>query len=330
MAPRIVVLDGYTTTPLSPGQQPAQGEDEVTWQPIESLGEVTVHDRTEPPQVVDRCADASIVLTNKTKLDANTLATLQGVKYIGVLATGFNVVDTAAAKDAGITVCNVPGYSTDSVAQHTLALLLELVSKVGEHDAAVKAGRWDTCPDFCFTTGRLTELAGKTLGIIGAGDIGQAMARIGYALGMNIMMHSRTRKDIGVPAAWVEVDELFAQADVVSLHCPLTPQTQGLVNAQRLAMMKPSAMLINTSRGPLIDEPALAAALREGKLAGAGLDVLSSEPPSADNPLLRAPNCILTPHIAWASVAARRRLLQIAAANIAAYLDGNPQNVVNP
>ncbi|MEM9021259.1 MAG: D-2-hydroxyacid dehydrogenase [Planctomycetota bacterium] len=329
MAPKIVVLDGYTTTPLSPGERPAVGQDEVTWEPLEALGDLYVYDRTHPADVLGRCRGAQLVLTNKTRLDQATIECLRGVDYIGVLATGVNVVDTSAAKAAGVPVCNVPGYSTDSVAQHTFALLLELVCRTGEHNAAVRAGRWADGSDFSFTTGRLTELAGKNLGIVGAGDIGQAVARIGYAMGMNILFHSRTRKDLGIPAAWPGLDQLFEQADVVSLHCPLTPQTEGLVSRERLNQMKRSALLINTSRGQLIDETALAQALNAGDIAGAGLDVLSAEPPDADNPLLSATNCIITPHVAWASVAARRRLVQIAAGNVAAFLAGNPQNVVN-
>ncbi|MGB0766790.1 MAG: D-2-hydroxyacid dehydrogenase [Phycisphaeraceae bacterium] len=324
---RIVVLDGYTTSPLAADAK--TDADEADWSPLASLGELVVHERTAPEQTIERIGDAEIVLTNKTPITEAILQACPGLKYVGVLATGVNVVDLDAAKARGLTVCNVPGYSTHSVAQHVLALLLELTCRVGEHDAAVRAGRWVSCEDFSFTTGRLVELHGKTLGIVGMGAIGQAVARVGAALGMSIAASSRTEKEIGLPAEWLSVDALFAEADVVTLHCPLTAETRGLVDAARLSSMKRSAYLINTGRGPLIDEPALAEALTDGTIAGAGLDVLSSEPPSADNPLLRAPNCVITPHTAWATVASRRRLLQIAADNLRGYLDGQPINVVS-
>jgi len=325
--PRIVVLDGYTTSPL-PTDAPANDE-EVTWQPLADLGELVVHERSAADEVVDRIGDAEIALTNKAKIDAAVFEACPNLRYIGVLATGVNVVDLDAAQANDVTVTNIPGYSTPSVAQHVFALLLELCSRVAEHDRAVHDGQWVNCKDFSFTTGPLVELTGKTLGIVGMGAIGQATACVGEALGMTIVAHSRTEKELDLPVQWLEVGELFEQADVVSLHCPLTEATQGLVNAERLASMKPSAFLINTGRGPLIDESALADALANGTIAGAGLDVLSSEPPSADNPLLRAPNCIITPHIAWATVASRRRLLRIAADNVKAYLDGVPSNVVS-
>lgn len=330
MSQPIVVLDGFTTTPLKPGERPGPGVDEVTWEPLETLGAVKVYDRTPPDAVLGRVGGAGIVLTNKTRLGADTIAAMPGVKYIGVLATGVNVVDVAAATQQGITVCNVPGYSTDSVAQHACALMLELINRVGAHNESVRSGAWSACADFAYTLAPITELAGKTLGIVGAGDIGMAFARIGRALGMNIAIASRTKKDLGMPAEWMSVDALFATADVISLHCPLTPDTDQMVAAGRLASMKRSAILINTGRGQLIDEPALATALANGGIAGAGLDVLSAEPPAADNPLLSAPNCVVTPHIAWASTAARRRLLDIAAGNVSAFLAGNPRNVVSP
>jgi glycerate dehydrogenase len=325
--PQIVVLDGYTTSPLSI-DAPAT-PDEVTWQPLTDLGELIVHERTAANDVVDRIGDAEIVLTNKTAIDAVTLASAPNLKYVGVLATGVNVVDLGAAKANDITVTNIPGYSTPSVAQHVFALLLELCNRTAEHDRAVHDGQWANCKDFSFTTGPLVELYGKTLGIVGMGAIGQATACVGEALGMTILAHSRTEKELDLPVQWLGVDELFEHADVVSLHCPLTDATKGLVNAKRLASMKPSAYVINTGRGPLIDEAALAEALAHGTIAGAGLDVLSSEPPSADNPLLKAPNCIITPHIAWGTVASRKRLLQIAADNVKAFLDGLPVNVVS-
>lgn len=324
---KIVILDAHTTSPLAAGS--TADRNEVTWQPLADLGELVIHPRTAPGDVVERIGDASIVLTNKTPIDAVTLASCPDLKYVGVLATGVNVVDIGAARANDIVVTNIPGYSTPSVAQHVFALLLALCNRTAEHDRAVHDGQWANCKDFSFTTGPLVELQGKTLGIVGMGAIGQATARVGHALGMSIAAHSRTEKQLDYPLQWLGIDELFATADVVSLHCPLTPQTQGHVNAQRLSTMKPSAYLINTGRGPLIDEPALAEALQTGTIAGAGLDVLSSEPPDADNPLLAAPNCIITPHIAWATVASRRRLLDIAAGNVRAYLDGKPTNVVS-
>lgn len=323
---KIVVLDGYTSSPLS-AEATAEGI-EVDWRPLAQLGELVVRERTTTDQVIERIGGAEIVLTNKTPIDAQAFAQSPNLKYVGVLATGINVIDIGAATAHNVAVTNVPGYSTPSVAQHVFAMLLELCSRTAEHDRAVHDGRWVSCEDFSFTTGPLVELSGKTLGVVGMGAIGQAVAAIGHAMGMDIISHSRTEKDLAYPVRWLGVDELFAEADVVSLHCPLTPRTKEHVNAQRLATMKPSAYLINTGRGPLIDEPALAEALANGTIAGAGLDVLSSEPPSADNPLLLAPNCIITPHIAWATVESRQRLLQIAADNLKAYLDGTPTNVV--
>lgn len=325
--PKIIVLDGYTTTPLPADAQ--AGDEEVGWKPLAELGELVVHERTAEAEVVGRVGDAGIVLTNKTPIGAAVFEACPGLSYVGVLATGVNVVDLEAAKAHSVVVTNIPGYSAPSVAQHVFALLLELCNRAAEHDRAVHDGRWVGCEDFSFTTGPLIELAGKTLGIVGMGAIGQATARIGHALGMAVVAHSRTEKSLGTPVQWLSVDELFARADVVSLHCPLTPQTHKLVSAARLSSMKPGAYVINTGRGPLIDEAALADALSSGTIAGAGLDVLSSEPPSADNPLLAAPNCIITPHIAWATVASRRRLLQIAADNVSAFLDGTPVNVVS-
>ncbi|MEM6505358.1 MAG: D-2-hydroxyacid dehydrogenase [Planctomycetota bacterium] len=325
--PKIVVLDGYTTSPLSV-DAPASDE-EVGWQALGELGELVVYERTAASETIERIGDASVVLTNKSPVGADVFSACPGLKYVGVLATGVNVVDLEAAKAHDVTVTNIPGYSTPSVAQHVFALLLELCNRTAEHDRAVHSGRWAGCSDFSFTTGPLIELAGKTLGVVGMGGIGQATARVGHALGMNIIAYSRTEKEVGLPVRWFGVDELFRQADAISLHCPLTPETEGLVNASRLATMKPSAYVINTGRGPLIDEPALAEALASGRIAGAGLDVLSSEPPDANNPLLTAPNCIITPHIAWATVASRRRLLQIAMDNMRGHFDGNPLNVVS-
>jgi glycerate dehydrogenase len=323
--PSIVVLDGYTTIPTD-----ADGENAgVSWEPLAACGELEIYDRTSAEETAERIGDAKIVLTNKTPIDAAVFEACPQLKYVGVLATGVNVVDLDAAKAHGVTVTNIPGYSTPSVAQHVFAMLLELCNRTAEHDRAVHEGRWADCADFSFTTGPLVELHGRTLGIVGMGSIGQATARVGHALGMSIAAHSRTEKELDYPVRWLGVDELFAEADVVSLHCPLTPRTERHVNAERLATMKPTSYLINTGRGALIDEPALAAALHAGTIAGAGLDVLSSEPPAADNPLLSAPNCIITPHVAWATIESRKRLVQIAADNVRGFLDGQPINVVS-
>jgi glycerate dehydrogenase len=326
MPHRIVVLDGYTLTRAVPGQHTPPGE--PAWDTLESLGDLTVYDRTDPGDVLNRAKSAQILLTNKTPLPAEVIAALPELQYIGVLATGVNVVDLVAARYADVTVTNVPGYSGNAVAQHVFALLLELTNQVSAHDRGVQAGEWTACPDFSFTLGPITELAGKTLGIVGAGDIGRRVARIGHAMEMEILISSRTQRDMGVPTRWIELDGLFEQADVVTLHCPLTEQTQHMVNTDRLSLMKPSAYLINTARGPLIDESAVASALKDGQLAGAALDVLSSEPPDAGNPLLTAPGCIITPHIAWAAREARHRLMGIAAENVRAFLEGTIVNAV--
>lgn len=311
----IVVLDGYT---LNPG--------DLDWAPLRALGACEIYERTPVDQVVHRARAAEVVLTNKCPLSAETIAQLPKLKYIGVLATGYNVVDVAAARARGIPVCNVPSYGTRSVAQHVFALILAHTQRVETHAMAVRAGRWSRSPDFCFWSHPLIELEGKTLGLVGYGRIGQAVAALGRAFGMHVLVHSR-RATLGVEQ--VELDELFHRADVVSLHCPLTPETQGIVNAQRLALMKPEALLVNTGRGPLIVEADLADALNAGRIAGAALDVLSSEPPTPDNPLLTAKNCLITPHIAWATKAARARLLGGVIENLRAYLAGHPQNVVN-
>ena len=316
---KIVVLDGYT---LNPG--------DLSWGRLEALGDCCVYVRTAPEGVVERVGDAEIVLTNKTVLSGDMIRSLAGLKYIGVLATGYNVVDIEAASERGIPVTNVPTYGTASVAQMVFAHLLNLTQHVGHHGKTVRDGRWTASADFCYWDMPLLELAGLTMSIVGFGRIGRAVAELARAFGMEVIVH-----DVTVPAEMpegcrvAELEEVFREADVLSLHCPLTPQTQKLVNAERLALMKPTAFLINTSRGPLIDEPALADALNEGRLAGAGLDVLSTEPPPADNPLLKAQNCYITPHIAWATRSARARLLNIAIDNVAAFIAGKPQNVVN-
>jgi glycerate dehydrogenase len=308
---RIVVLDGHT---LNPG--------DLSWDGLGALGALTVHPRTAAPEIVDRCQDAAVVLTNKTPLTAETLARLGALRFISVLATGHNIVDSAAARARGIAVSNVPAYGTQSVAQHVFALLLELTQRTGHHAATTRAGRWAASPDWSYWDGTLTELAGLTLGIIGAGRIGQATARIGEAFGMQVRFATRS----GGPA---ELESVLRASDVISLHCPLTPDTKGLIGRRTLDWLKPSAFLINTGRGPLIDETALAEALHAGRIAGAGLDVLSVEPPPAGHPLLTAPRCIITPHLAWATTAARRRLMQVTVENVRAFAAGQPQNVVN-
>jgi glycerate dehydrogenase len=315
---RIVVLDGY---PLNPG--------DLTWEGMERLGELTVHDRTAPADVVERVRGAEIVLTNKVVLNAHTLSALPELRFIGVMATGYNIVDVAAARERGIVVSNVPTYGTRSVAQTAFALLLELTQHVGHHAQTVRQGRWSQGPDWSYADYPLIELDGLMLGIVGYGRIGREAASLGRAFGMNVLASTRTPPaETEEAVTFLPLDDLFAQADVVSLHCPLTPETQGLVSRARLAKMKPTALLINTARGPLVDEAALADALHRGAIAGAGLDVLSVEPPPLDNPLLHAPNCIVTPHLGWATTAARRRLMRVLEDNIAAYLAGEPQNVV--
>lgn len=320
MANRIVVLDGYT---LNPG--------DLSWDGFTKLAPIDVHERTPPGSIVERASGAWFVLTNKTPLSADTLRALPDLRYIGVLATGYNVVDVKEAKARGVVVSNIPTYGTASVAQHVFALLLELTNHAQTHAGAVRAGDWTTSKDWCFTLAPLVELANKTLGIVGFGRIGRQVAAIGHAMGMRVTAFDsvRTNPPDYPGFQFVELDELLRQADVVSLHCPLFPETQGLINANTLRLMKPTAFLINTSRGPLVVEQDLAAALNDGRIAGAGLDVLSVEPPR-DNPLLQARNCVVTPHIAWATREARARLMQLAVENLAAFVNGRPQNVVNP
>ncbi|RNC67540.1 MAG: D-2-hydroxyacid dehydrogenase [Desulfuromonadales bacterium] len=318
--PNIVILDGYT---INPGDNP--------WTPVEELGSCTIYDRTPPELRVERAKEAEIVLTSKVKLDEATLAALPKLRYISMLATGYNNVDVAAAGRLGISVSNVPAYSTESVVQTTFALLLELAVHVGLHDAAVKAGEWARCPDHSFWKTPIVELDGLSLGIVGYGTIGRAVARVASAFGMRVIVHApRIPQDPGtVPVRFVSLEELFTTADVVSLNCPQTRENTGFVNAGLLSLMKPTALFINVARGGLVNEADLAAALGAGTIAGAGLDVVAHEPMLPDNPLLTAPNCIFTPHIAWASLAARRRLMGIVAANVASYLAGAPINVVN-
>ncbi|MFM8879171.1 MAG: D-2-hydroxyacid dehydrogenase, partial [Verrucomicrobiota bacterium] len=293
---KICILDGHT---LNPG--------DLSWESLRELGDCVVHERTPPGEVAARAAGAGVVLTNKAVLGREQIAALPGLRFIGVTATGFNVVDIDAARERGIVVSNVPGYGTRSVAQHVFALILELTQRVGDHSRAARGDGWPSSKDWCFWDGPLVELDGLTLGVVGLGEIGSAVAGIGQAFGMRVLATRSSRRPMPANAVEAGIDEIVTRSDVVTLHCPLTPETRGLVDAARLAAMKPSALLINTARGPLVDEAALAAALDAGRIAGAGLDVLSQEPPAAGNPLLTARNCVITPHMAWASRAARAR-----------------------
>lgn len=314
----IVVLDGFT---LNPG--------DLSWGELQSVGPCTKYDRTLPAELECRIRDADILLTNKTELTADHIRNLRRLKYIGVLATGTNVVDIVAARARGITVTNVPSYGTKSVAQMTIALLLELAHHAGHHAQTVREGRWTRSRDWCYWDFPLIELEGLTLGIVGFGRIGRAVGELGAAFGMKVFAAGTTAGAAPPFVQFVELDTLFRESDVVSLHCPLTPQTARLVNARRLSLMKSTAFLINTSRGPVVEESALADALNSGRIAGAAVDVLSAEPPPVDNPLLAARNCIITPHLAWATRAARSRLMKIAVENVRSFLQGKPQNVVN-
>ena len=316
---KIVVLDAYT---LNPG--------DLSWDELKSLGACEIYDRSSPAETAQRGREAELILTNKSLVTREHIAGFAKLKYIGVLATGFNIVDIGAARERNIPVSNVPTYGAKSVAQMTLALLLELTQHAGHHAQTVRELRWSKSLDFCYWDFPMIELDGLVMGVIGFGRIGRAVADLAVAFGMKVIVHSRSRPD-ALPGGveLVELDPLFQRSDVISLHCPLTPQTKELVNASRLALMKPTAFLLNTSRGPLLDEAAVAAALNCGQIAGAGLDVLAVEPPRADNPLLSAKNCLVTPHISWATRAARGRLMKIAMENVRAFLKGAPQNVVN-
>ena len=314
----IVVLDGYT---LNPG--------DLSWAELESIGLTVIYDRSSSTEVLPRAADAGILLTNKTEITRAHLERLPNLKYIGVLATGTNIVDLKAARERNIRVTNVPGYGTNSVAQTAIALLLELTQHVGHHAQTVRESRWVRSPDWCYWDRPLIELNGLTMGIVGFGRIGQAVGDLAKAFGMNLLAFNPRPKPAPAAIRFVTLENLFRQSDVVSLHCPLTAETQNMVNARSLSWMKESAFLLNTSRGQLIDERALAEALNSDKLAGAGLDVLSQEPPSQENPMLTAKNCLITPHFAWATRAARARLLEIAIKNIRAFLNAKPENVVN-
>lgn len=319
---KIVILDGYT---INPG--------DLSWDGLRALGEVTLYDRTEKTEdeIVRRIADAEAVFTSKVPITEQILQRCPGIKFISTLATGYNVIDTDACKKRGIPVCNVPAYSTDAVAQTAFALLLELCVRAGHHSRAVHEGRWTSCRDFCFWDAPIAELSGKTMGIIGFGSIGKAVGKIAAAFGMTVLAAgSRPTEEGRAIGTYVELDELLVRSDVISLHCPLFPQTEKIINAETIAKMKDGVLILNTSRGPLIDSDALAAALRSGKVAGAGVDVLPQEPPAETEPLLSAPNCVITPHLAWASLEARGRLIDITVQNLQQFLNGTPINVVNP
>lgn len=316
---KIVILDAYAANPGG-----------LSWDEFAALGDLTVYDRTAQEDAAARIGDAEVVFINKVRLTDEIFAACPNLKLVSILATGYNIVDLAAAKRRGITVCNVPGYSTRAVVQMTFALLLEICQQVGLHSGAVHTGRWQTCPDFCFWDRPLIELDGKTMGIVGYGAIGSAVGTVAQALGMKLLVTARHEKPVPEGARFVSLPELLAQSDVVSLHCPQTAENARMIDAGALAQMKDGAILLNTARGGLLDEQAVADALRSGKLLAAGMDVVSAEPIHADNPLLTAPNCFLTPHIAWAPLETRRRLQAISAENLRAFLAGKPQNVVNP
>ena len=302
----------------------------MSWEGLERLGEVTVYDRTAPEEAAERIGGASLVLTNKTPITREVLESCGNVRYIGVLATGYNVVDVQAARERGIVVTNIPAYGTEAVGQYAIALLLEICSQVGHHSRAVHEGRWESCRDFCFWDYPLIELAGKTMGIVGFGRIGRTVARIAQALGMNILAcanHPNPAYE-NESCRYASLEEVLAQSDVISLHCPLTKETEGLINRDTIGKMKDGVILLNNSRGPLVVEEDLAEALKTGKVYAAGVDVVSTEPIRGDNPLLAAPNCFITPHISWAPRETRQRLMDIAVQNLKSYLEGWPENVV--
>ncbi len=317
---KIVVLDGYTENP-----------GDLSWDDLKALGDLTVYDRTPADQIVSRIGDAEAVYTNKTPISAETLAACPDLKFIGVLATGYNIVDVSSAKEHGVVVCNIPTYGTDAVGQFAIAMLLEICHHVGHHDQAVHEGRWEHNQDWCFWDYPLIELAGKTMGIIGFGRIGRTTARIAKALGMNILAYDAYRPDdsLLVGYQFASLDELLAQSDVIALHCPLFPETQGLINRDTISKMKDGVIILNNSRGPLIVEQDLADALNSGKVYAAGLDVVSTEPIKGDNPLLKAKNCLITPHISWAPKESRQRLMDIAVENLRQFQKGTPVNVVS-
>lgn len=315
---KIVILDGHT---LNPG--------DLSWDEIRKLGECTVYDRTPPEKILERASKAAAIFTNKVVIGRDIIKQLPDLKFIGVLATGYNVVDLQAAAEADILVANIPAYSTASVAQMVFSHILNIAQNVSKHAKSVKDGDWTNSIDFTYHLTPQTELAGKTLGIIGFGQIGQAVARVGLAFGMKILFQNRSKKETNADFRQVDLDTLLAESDFISLNCPLTDENAGFINKSTIGKMKKSAILINTGRGALINEKDLADALNSGRIAGAGLDVLSTEPPKAENPLLAAKNCYITPHIAWATKEARQRLMQIAAQNLKAFINGTPQNIVN-
>lgn len=320
---KIVILDGYTENP-----------GDLSWEGLERLGELTVYDRTpldDEEEILRRIGDAQAVYTNKTPLSAGVIEKAANLAFIGLLATGYNVVDVAAAKERGIPVCNIPTYGTAAVSQFAMAMLLEICHHVAHHSRAVHEGRWAGCPDFCFWDHPLIELSGKTMGMIGFGRIGQATGKLAQAFGMNVLAYDAHRDPalVSPTCHYAELDELLAASDVISLHCPLFPSTEKIINQATIAKMKDGVILLNNSRGPLIDEQALCDALDSGKVYAAGLDVVSTEPIRADNPLLKAKNCIITPHISWACRESRQRLMDIAVENLQAFIDGAPVNVVN-
>jgi len=316
---KIVILDGYTENP-----------GDLSWDAFKKLGEVIVYDRTPPEKINERIGDAEVVITNKTPISVETLNICKNIKYIGVLATGYNIVDYEKAKAMRIPVTNIPTYGTDAVGQFAIGLLLEICHHIGHHERAVKAGRWEKNADWCFWDYPLIELAGKTLGIIGFGKIGQTTGRIAKAMNMKVIAHDEYPTDTGKTIAdYVSLDELFTTSDVIALHCPLFPLTQGIINKTSIAKMKDGVIIINNSRGQLVVEQDLADALNSGKVFAAGVDVISTEPIKGDNPLLKAKNCIITPHISWAPKESRQRLMDIAIDNLKAFINGNPVNVVN-
>lgn len=316
---KIVVLDGYTENP-----------GDLSWNGLESLGELTVYDRTQSDEIAARIRGAGAVYVNKVALDRETIFSAPDLKFIGVLATGYNVVDIAAARERGIAVCNIPTYGTAAVGQFAIAMLLEICHHVAHHSDAVHAGRWEQNADWCFWDYPLIELAGKTMGIIGFGRIGQTTGRIARALGMNVIAYDEYESGAGrALAEYTALDALFARSDVIALHCPLLPSTQGIINRENIAKMKDGVIILNNARGPLIVEQDLADALNSGKVYAAGLDVVSTEPIRGDNPLLKAKNCLITPHISWAPKESRQRLMEIAADNLRRFLEGSPVNVVN-
>lgn len=317
---KIVILDGYTENP-----------GDLSWKGFEEFGELTVYPRTPKDLITSRIGDAEIIITNKTPITQSTLDECKNIKYIGVLATGYDIVDIQAAKEKGIPVCNVPAYGTDAVGQFAIALLLEICHHIGHHSDAVHSGRWESNEDFCFWDYPLIELAGKTMGIIGFGRIGQATGRIAQALGMKVLAYANHKKPEldNDSCRYAELDEILAESDVIALHCPLLPATRGIINKNTIAKMKDGVIILNNSRGPLIVEEDLAEALNSGKVYAAGLDVVSVEPIRGDNPLLKAKNCIITPHISWAPKACRQRIMDISVKNLKQFLEGNPVNVVN-